>query len=163
MKEPLRISVEFASTIKEQLGEPPDLSTIVADAGLDGTTEWSDLPPTDPGVRTKSLVETVVLATQGAVAAAAAVKLLESALTHYLDHRAVRNSHFEYWVNEPVHDEQGRLVRDKKGKPRLIRRRIGGFDALPAIPSEGITVSVGGSKGVSLQTGQSSTSAGESG
>jgi hypothetical protein len=160
MTEPLRISVEFAASVKRQLGDPPDLSAIVADAGLDGTTEWSDLPTTDPGVRTKSLVETVVLATQGAVAAAAAVKLLESALTHYLDHRAVRNSHFEYWVNEPLHDERGRVVLDKKGKPRLIRRRIGGFDALPAIPSEGITVSVGGSKGVSLQTGQSPTSAG---
>lgn len=128
-----------------------------AQAFADATTEFSPLPPTRPGVRSKAIVESVVLSAQAAVAAAAAVKLLESALTHYLNHRAVRDTHFEYWVHEPMCDAKGRALLDKQGNPRLIRRRVGGFDELPTIPSEGVTVSVGAGKGISLQTGQSSS------
>ena len=143
MDSPVRIAVDFTPELKDALGATPDLREILDDAGIDAMTEWSGLPPTHPEERTKALAETILLYAASAAAAAATIKLLESTLTHYLDHKAVRDSRFEYWVNEPMLDGKGKPMRDDDGQPRMIRRRVSGFDKLPALPAGGFTLSVG--------------------
>lgn len=138
-----RIYVEFSPELKDELGDDASLQDIFDEAGIEADIEWAAMPPTDTGVREKALVETVTVLSIGAVPVAAAFKLLESAITHYLDHKAVRDSHFERWVTEPVLDKQGKPLVDKTGAQLKQRRRLGGFDALPEVPGESIAITVG--------------------
>ncbi len=142
METQARIYVLFSSELRARLNNRFSLREILAASGIDADVEWRAVPSTDPGERTKALVETVVLASLGAVSVTAAIKLLESAITHYLDHKAVRDSHYDYWLNEPHLDGKGCAIKDAAGKVRIGRRRVGGFDKLPAVPGEGITVSI---------------------
>lgn len=137
-----RIYVEFAPEIKARLNNRVALEDILRAAGIDAAVEWHAVPPIDPEERSRALVETVA-AISIAASLAGAIKLLESAITHYLDHKAVRDTRFEYWAPEPLLDGKGKPILDGKGKPRITRRRIGGFDELPVAPGGGVTISVG--------------------
>lgn len=143
------IYVEFSPELKAQLGNSLNLTSILEAANIEADIKWKALPPAHPEERSKALIEVVTLV----VSVAAAIKLVESAITHYLDHKAVRNSHFAYSIPEPMVDAKGKPVLDKNGEPRTIRRQISGFDAFPLIPGEAIIVSVG-QKGVSMDVGQ---------
>ncbi len=137
-----RIYVEFAPELKARLNNRLSLQDILATAGIDADVEWHAVPSTDPEQRTKMLVETVACISMGTVSLAVAAKLIESLITHHLDHKAVRDSHFDYWEHESLLDVKGRPILDSKGKPRKIRRRVHGFDALPATSGEGVTIDV---------------------
>jgi len=139
MDQQVRVYVDFAPEIKDQLGDRITLGMILEESGIAADTEWHALPPTNPEERSKALVETVMIT---AVSLAAAVKLVESAITHFLDHKAVRDTYFGYWRHEPMVDGEGKPVLDKSGKERIIRRWVSGFDAFPDIPGEGISLSV---------------------
>ena len=147
------IYVQFSSELRDKLGEQLSLETILAQAGIEADVEFHALPSTQPGERGKALVETVMLVAMGAVSVAVAIKAIESAITHFLDHKAVRDSHFERWVNVPVIGENGKPVLDAKGKPLLVRERVGGFDDYPDIPGEGVALTVG-DEGISVTLGQ---------
>ncbi len=136
-----RIYVEFAPELKARLNNLVGLRDILQAAGIDAAVEWDELPPTDPAESTKRPVETLRAAAI-AVSLLAAVPLIESAITHYLDHQAVRDSHFEYWINEPLLDAKGRPILDARGAPRTVRRRISGFDEFPTISGGGLTITV---------------------
>jgi len=137
-----RIYVLFSSELKARLNNRIDLQEILATEGIDADVEWHAAPPTDPSERTKVLVETVALASLGAVSAAAAIKVLESAITHYLDHKAVRDCHYAYWVNEPVLDGSGRAISFSACYPRgPVRDHI--EEIAERLP-QGVTVWIGG-------------------
>ena len=125
-----RIYVEFSPELKARLNHRVALRDILGAAGIEAPVEWRAVPPTDPDERSKALVETVRAASV-AVSLAAAVPLIESAITHYLDHQAVRDSQFVIWVNEPLLDAKGQPILDRKGEPRTVRRRSSGFDEFP--------------------------------
>jgi len=151
------IYVEFGSELRDQLGEDATLESILEAEGLQVQVSWDAVPPTSPDERTKNLVEIVtagsIAATAGSVAVvslAASVKILMSAISNYLDRKAVRDSHFVFWQNEPIRDAGGKPLLDDDGRPLLVRRRLSGFDALPATAPEGMTLTVG-TDGVSAQ------------
>jgi hypothetical protein len=147
-----RIYVEFSPDLKARLNNRVSLEEILAAAGVDADVEWHAVPPTDPAARSKNLVETVTCLSMGAVALSVAIKIVESAITSWLNGKAVRDSHFGEWVNEPALDDKGGPILDPKGKPMLIRRRVSGFDKLPVTPGGSVTISVG-LKGVSASIG----------
>jgi hypothetical protein len=137
-----RLYVQFSPELREQLGDQLSLGDILSQAGIDAGVEWHALPPSNPDERTKALVETVQLVSLGAVSVAAAIKLIESAITHYLNNKAVRDSHFSRWVNRPVVDKKGKPLLNKDGTPVLTRERVGGFDEFPSVPGEGLSLKV---------------------
>ena len=159
MEDQARIYVMFSPELKARLNNRIDLRQILLAQGIQADVEWHPVPSTDPGERERGLAETVQIAVLG-VSLAAAVAALESAITHYLDHKSVRDSHYGYWVHEPVLDNYGQQVLDDAGKPRLIRRRVSGFDVLPAGAEGGITITVD-KGGVSVGIGGAGTAAPE--
>ncbi|WP_295458832.1 hypothetical protein [uncultured Thiodictyon sp.] len=138
-----RIFVEFTPELKAELAGFPGLAAILDQAGIAAEIEWGAVPPTAEDPRTKALAETVRAATIGAVTLAAAGTLVQSSISDYLDRQAVRETHFEYWVNEPMLDGKGKAILDRQGHPQLVRRRIGGFDEIPTGPTQSITITVG--------------------
>ncbi|MBV5274380.1 MAG: hypothetical protein JZU52_12310, partial [Lamprocystis purpurea] len=73
--------------------------------------------------------------------------------SQYLEHKAVSDTHFVYWVNEPLLESNGAPVLDAAGEPRTIRRRISGVDAFPNLPDQGITLTIG-DQSASVEAGQ---------
>jgi len=144
------IYVEFGSELRDQLGEDATLESILEAEGLQVQVSWDAVPPTSPDERTKNLVEIVTAGSIAMVSLAASVKILMSAISSYLDRKAVRDSHFVFWQNEPIRDAGGKPLLDDDGRPLLVRRRLSGFDALPATAPEGMTLTVG-TDGVSAQ------------
>jgi hypothetical protein len=147
-----RIYVEFSPELKARLNNRVSLEDILAAAGVDADVEWHAVPPTDPAERSKNLVETVTCLSMGGVALSVAIRIVESAITSWLNGKAVRDSHFGEWVNEPALDGESKPILDPKGKPLLIRRRVSGFDELPVTSGGSATISVG-LKGVSAGIG----------
>lgn len=138
-----RIYVEFSPELKSRLNHRINLREVLRAAGIEAEVEWHAVPPTDPDERSKALVETVTAVSIGALSLAAAIKIIESAITHYLNNRAVRDSHYRRAVNEPLLDGKGRPVLDDEGRPLLIARPVSGFDTLTAVPGGGVTISAG--------------------
>lgn len=157
-----RVYVEFSPDLKARLNNRVSLEDILAEAGVDADIEWHAVPPTDPEARGKNLVETANCISMGALGLAVAVKIIESAISSWLDRKAVRDSHFGEWVNEPALDGKGRPILDPKGKPLQTRRRVSGFDELPAAHSGSVTISVG-LKGLSASIGGDQGSPGRGG
>jgi len=137
------IYVEFGSELKDELGDDLQLESVLEAEGLHADVTWGAVPPTTPAERTKNLVEIVTAGSIATVSLAAAVKILMSAISSYLDRKAVRDSHFVVWLNEPIRNANGQAVLDDDGRPLLVRRRLSGFDALPATAPEGLTLSFG--------------------
>jgi hypothetical protein len=150
------IYVEFGSELKDQLGEDAQLESVLEAEGLQVQITWGAVPPTSPNERTKNLVEIVTAGSIATVSLAASVKILMSAISSYLDRKAVRDSHFVVWLNEPIRDAEGKPLLDDDGRPLLVRRRLSGFDALPATAPEGMTLTVG-TDGVSVQITEGQT------
>ena len=148
-----RIYVEFAPDLKEEVGGRLSLQDVLDEAAIPAQTAWSTAPPTDPDRRGKALVETVAVGSLAALSLAGSVAILTSAVSRYLERKAVRDTHFEYWVSDPVLDPKGKAVLDPDGQPLVVRRRIGGFDAIPTGPAESLTITVGKALGVGVQSG----------
>lgn len=144
-----QIYVEFTSDLKARLNNRVRLQDALNEAGIVAEVQWGAVPPTDSAQRTKALVEIVVASSIAAVSLATSVKILLSAISDHLDRKAVRDSHFQFWVNEPLLNGRGKPIIDKQGKPRMVRRRISGFDPMPVGPGESITITVG-TKGVEV-------------
>jgi hypothetical protein len=154
-----RIYVEFSPDLKARLNNRVSLQDILAAAGVDADVEWHAVPPTAPAERSKNLVETVTCLSMGAVALSVAIKIVESAITSWLNAKAVRDSHFGEWVNEPALDGEGKPILDAKGEPVLIRRYSSGFDELPVTLGGSVTISVG-LTGVSASIGDNQSDPG---
>jgi len=147
--------IQFSPGLRDELGDDIPLQDIVNQAGIDRPLQWRRLPPGDPGERSKALVETVVITSTAAVALAVVIRQIETAITEYLDHKAVRDSHYGYYVNEPVIGSNGKPLEDKDGSVLLVRRRVSGFDAFPIMPREGLTLVVG-EQGLEFRSGEQS-------
>lgn len=138
-----QIYVEFTSDLKARLNNKVRLQDALNEAGIEAEVEWGAVPPTEPEQRTKALVEIVTAGSIAAVPLAIVVKILMSAISDYLNQKAVRDSHFQFWRNKPLLDGQGQPICDKQGRPCMVRERVSGFDPLPVGPGESITITVG--------------------
>ncbi len=137
------IYVEFTSDLKDHLGDDVQLESLLEAEGLQAQVTWGAVPPTSQEERTKNLVEIVSAGSIAAVSLAVSLKILTSTISSYLDRKAVRDSHFVFWLNEPMCDAEGKPICDDEGRHLLVRRRVSGFDALPATAPEGITLIIG--------------------
>lgn len=149
-----RIYIEFTSDLKDELDHRVSLQEALEEAGIQAEVAWGAVPPTAPDQRGKALAEMVTAGAIAAVSLAAAVKILLSAIDAHLDRKAVRDTRYEYWVSEPLLDGKGKPIPDAQGRPLLVRKRLGGFDAIPAGPAESLTITVGKGLGVGAQSGE---------
>jgi hypothetical protein len=137
-----RIYVEFSPGLKARLNNRISLREALSFAEIGVVVDWHAVPPSDPAEPAQGLVESVS-ATAIAVSLVAAVPVIESAVSQYLEHKAVSDTHFVYWVNEPLLESNGAPVLDAAGEPRTIRRPVSGVDAFPNLPDQGITLTIG--------------------
>lgn len=147
-----RIYVEFSPGLKARLNNRISLREALSFAEIDAVVDWHAVPPSDPAEPGHGLVESVS-ATAIAASLVAAVPVIESAVSQYLEHKAVSDTHFVYWVNEPLLESNGAPVLDAAGEPRTIRRRISGVEAFPNLPDRGITLTIG-DQSASVEAGQ---------
>jgi len=144
-----KIYLNFSEDIRTLLDEQNiRVQDILEEAGINAEVRFEALPPEHPGERTRDLVPVIMASSVAAISFSAAVTIITSAISKFLDHHAARPRYVEYEEEKLILDAQGNPVLDKDGKVQTQRVLIHGFDELQNLSQETFTVDAKWDKGV---------------